>query len=93
MDAEEALRIGLINFIVERDGIDAAVQAYADKIAGNAPLTLRAAKAALDAFERGSREADVAAVQIQVDACFDSEDYKEGRRAFREKRPPLFVGR
>jgi enoyl-CoA hydratase/carnithine racemase len=93
MDAEEALRIGLINFIVERSEVDAAVQAYADKIAGNAPLTLRAAKAALDAFERGSREADVAAVQIQVDACFDSEDYKEGRRAFREKRPPQFVGR
>jgi enoyl-CoA hydratase len=93
MDAEEALRIGLINFIVERSEMEAAVQAYADKIAANAPLTLRAAKAAVDAFERGSREADVVAVQAQVDACFDSEDYKEGRLAFREKRPPQFIGR
>jgi enoyl-CoA hydratase/carnithine racemase len=93
MKAEEALRIGLINFIVERSEIDAAVQAYADKIAANAPLTLRAAKAAIDAFERGGRDADVTAVQAQVDACFDSEDYKEGRLAFREKRPPQFVGR
>lgn len=92
LGSEEALRIGLINSVESRTDIDDAVRDYANTIANNAPLTVAAAKAALDAFERGSRDADVAAVQAQVDACFDSEDYKEGRRAFRGKRPPQFRG-
>lgn len=93
LEADEALRLGLVNFVTERGDIDAAVERYALKVAGNAPLTVRAAKAALNVFERGSRESDITAVQALVDACFDSDDYKEGRRAFQEKRPPQFIGR
>ena len=52
-----------------------------------------AAKAALDAWERGGRPDEVAAANALVDACFDSEDYKEGRRAFAEKRRAAFQGR
>jgi enoyl-CoA hydratase/carnithine racemase len=92
MEADEAYAMGLINFIHSRDDIEAKCVEYAERIAGNAPLTVMAAKAALNAWESGSREAEVAAVKALVDGCFDSADYEEGRRAFREKRTPHFQG-
>ncbi|MEZ5549503.1 MAG: enoyl-CoA hydratase [Pseudomonadales bacterium] len=92
MEADEALRMGLVNFVCDRADIEAEAVAYAKRIAANAPLTVKAAKAALNAWERGGREAEVAAVEKLVNACFDSADYKEGRRAFGEKRTPDFKG-
>ena len=93
LDAAEAKEMGLVNFVVEREGIETGVVEYASRIAGNAPLTVRAAKAALDAWERGGRQNEIESVRRLVDACFDSEDYREGRRAFAEKRRPRFRGR
>ncbi|MCZ6619799.1 MAG: enoyl-CoA hydratase [Gammaproteobacteria bacterium] len=93
MDAREAHHMGLINFIVDREVIEQEVVDYAHRIAGNAPLTIKAAKAAVDAWERGGREDDLDTVRSLVDECFDSADYKEGRRAFQEKRTPDFLGR
>jgi enoyl-CoA hydratase/carnithine racemase len=93
MDAAEAKDMGLVNFVVERGGIEAEVVSYANRIAGNAPLTVKAAKAALNAWERGGRDTELAEVRRLVDACFDSEDYQEGRRAFGAKRRPEFKGR
>ena len=93
IEADEALDMGLINFIVDRESIEQEVVDYAHRIAGNAPLTVKAAKAAIDAWERGGREQDLDAVRMLVDECFDSSDYQEGRRAFKEKRTPDFSGR
>lgn len=93
LDAQEALRIGLINFAIPATDLEPRVREYAQTVAGNAPLTIRAAKAAVNAFERYSKTEDARGVAALVDACFDSEDYKEGRRAFAAKRPPEFVGR
>jgi enoyl-CoA hydratase len=93
LDAEEALRIGLVNFVVPDDELEAHVREYANTIAANAPLTIRAAKAAINAFERYARDQETPEIGALVDACFDSEDYKEGRRAFAEKRTPRFEGR
>ena len=93
LGAEEALRIGLINFIETRDDIRDAVTEYANRIARNAPLTVKAAKAAINAWERGGQKEDLDNVRRLAEACFDSDDYKEGRRAFAEKRTPQFGGR
>ena len=93
LDAEEALRIGLVNFVEPRESIAEAVTDYACRVAGNAPLTVRAAKAAVAAWEADARPEYLARVRELVDACFNSEDYREGRRAFAEKRKPMFRGR
>ena len=90
MPAEEALQMGLINFIAERDDIEAQCIEYAQRIAGNAPMTVRAAKSAVNTWERGSRPDEVNQVREMVDACFDSDDYKEGRHACAAKEKPLF---
>ncbi|MED6341372.1 MAG: enoyl-CoA hydratase [Pseudomonadota bacterium] len=90
MPADEALQMGLINFVAERDVIEAQCIEYAQRIAGNAPMTVRAAKSPLATWERGSRPDEVQQVRDLVDACFDSDDYKEGRRAFAAKEKPQF---
>ena len=93
MAADEAHRIGLINSLVDRESIEEETIAYARAIAANAPLTVRATKVALNSWESGAHADDLVRVQQLVNACFDSDDYKEGRRAFRDKRPPRFAGR
>ena len=93
MGADEALHMGLINFVHSREEIEPTTTAYAQRIAGNAPMTVAAAKAALNAWEGGEKKQELTEVIALVNACFDSEDYKEGRRAFKEKRTPDFNGR
>lgn len=90
--ADEALRLGLVNRVVDDADLLAEVSAYAQRVAGNAPLTVAAAKAAVRLFERYSDDA-AEEVATMVNRCFDSEDYREGRRAFMEKRSPVFKGR
>ncbi|MGI8926872.1 MAG: enoyl-CoA hydratase [Tepidiformaceae bacterium] len=92
LDAEEALGVGLINRIVPAAMLEAEIRAYAGLIAANAPMTIRAAKAALREWERDPAARDLDHVESLVNACFDSEDYREGRRAFAEKRRPQFRG-
>ena len=93
LDAEEALRIGLVNFVVTRDKLEQKVKDYADLIAANAPLTVKAAKAAVNEAMKDAGKRDLTNVNELVNTCFDSEDYKEGRRAFMEKRKPHFQGK
>ncbi|MGY4827706.1 enoyl-CoA hydratase [Sphaerotilaceae bacterium SBD11-9] len=91
-DADEALRMRLVNFVVPEAELESRVRRYAETLARNAPLTIRAAKAAVNTFERHART-EAAEVAALVDACFNSDDYAEGRRAFAEKRLPQFTGR
>jgi enoyl-CoA hydratase/carnithine racemase len=93
LSAEEALRAGLVNRVVPPESLEAETMALARTIAGNAPLTVRAAKAALKEARRDPAERDVDRVGDLVEACFASEDYREGQRAFAEKRPARFLGR
>ena len=91
--SDEALRIGLVNRVVARADLETSVRDLAETIAGNAPLTVGAAKAAIDTALKDAGERDVAAIEARVRVCFDSDDYVEGRRAFMEKRVPAFHGR
>lgn len=92
LSAEEAREAGIVQFIESRETIEAAVKEYAQRIAANAPLTVKAAKVALNAYERGGTKEEISSVRELISQCFNSEDYKEGRRAFLEKRPPQFTG-
>jgi enoyl-CoA hydratase/carnithine racemase len=91
--AAEAEMMGLVNRVVPVDELEATVTTLAKTIAENAPMTVKAAKAAVNEGTKNPDERDLDRVAAMVEACFNSEDYKEGRRAFMEKRKPQFQGR
>lgn len=93
LDCDEALRVGLINARIEPAALEAHVADYTRRLAANAPLTVRAAKAAVQLFERYTETSAASDVDALVAQCFDSADYREGRRAFLAKKTPTFEGR
>jgi enoyl-CoA hydratase/carnithine racemase len=90
--AAEAERMGLVNRVVPADALAAEVTKLTQTIAGNAPLSLLANKKTVQAVLADRAERDIAALNAAMAACFDSQDYQEGRRAFMDKRRPAFRG-
>lgn len=94
IDARRAFEIGLVDEVVADDDVDAAGERLASRIAANAPLSVRGVRAILRRM-RAPRPDPAGRREIEdlVRRALASEDYREGRRAFREKRPPEFRGR
>ena len=91
-DASEAHHMGLINRVLPTGGLEAGVRELGERIANNAPLTLRNSKRMVAELLKPGGP-DQARCEALVKECFASADYIEGRRAFMEKRKPRFEGR
>jgi enoyl-CoA hydratase/carnithine racemase len=88
--AEQAMSMGLIDQLHEDAGL--AAEMFLQRLAVNAPLSIAGAKYMLNGLSKGAGALDLAAAQRLIDAASDSADFKEGRRAFAEKRSPRFRG-
>lgn len=93
IDAAEAHRIGLVTRTAAVDALPALLAEYTGAIGDNAPLTVQAGKAIMAEILKPSPDLDHDRCRELILGCFESEDYAEGRRAFMEKRRPLFQGR
>lgn len=91
-DAQEARAMGLVNRVVADGAVAEAAEETARMIAANAPLTVTSVKFIVGQVLAAESARDLDACDARVKACFASQDYVEGRRAFMEKRKPAFVG-
>ncbi|MGB9116016.1 enoyl-CoA hydratase-related protein [Bradyrhizobium sp.] len=89
--AGHAWGMGLVDEVSD-DAVGAAMD-FAGKLAQNAPLSIAGAKFMLNGLSLGEGALDVTAAQRLIDRAADSDDFREGRRAFSERRAPQFRGR
>ena len=91
LEAEELLRIGFLTEIAQSGALQARAAALASTLAANAPLAVQGMKAALNGIARG--DMDAGAVAATIGQVRESEDLREGKAAWMEKRAPIFTGR
>ena len=92
IDAREAERIGLVTMVVPHEELEIATRELAEKLAKTAPLAIQRAKRALYAGLNMNLESSMEYIQPLMREIMQSEDHKEGIKAFLEKREPTFKG-
>jgi enoyl-CoA hydratase/carnithine racemase len=92
IDATEARRIGLLNRVLPDAELWGETMDIARSISANAPLAIQAAKITIAEILKDRADRDMEAIHAIGRSCMDSEDFREGRRAFMEKRKPTFKG-
>jgi enoyl-CoA hydratase/carnithine racemase len=93
IDAHEAHAVGLITRVCEAEKLDSLQVEYQQALAANAPITVGAGKAIIAEILKPASDINQELCQQLIRDCFESEDYAEGRRAFMEKRKPVFRGK
>jgi enoyl-CoA hydratase len=92
LSAQDALAAGIVNRVVPAAELDAYVKTYAQTIADNAPLTIATTKFTIGEVVKEESKRNLEKCAAMVKQCFESNDYTEGRRAFMERRKPVFTG-
>ena len=85
--------MGFVTKVVPVAELEKTVADYCRMVSENAPLTVAAAKFAVQQWQKDEKDRDLARAMRMVETCFASEDHKEGRKAFMEKRTPAFKGK
>ena len=90
--AEEALAMGLVHRVLPTGALEAFVAEVLQTLCDNAPLSIANTKTIIEEYVKSAGTPDAARMRAAIERCARSEDYREGRRAFMEKRKPRFRG-
>jgi enoyl-CoA hydratase len=91
--AADALAMGLVNAVLPDDALEKYTNEILQTLSHNAPLAIANSKTIIEEYVKSEGAPDSAAMQAAMKRCTESADYKEGRRAFMEKRKPRFEGK
>lgn len=91
--AEEALAMGLVHRVLANDALEPFVDEVLKTLSQNAPLAMLNSKTIIEEYVKSAGTPDPTRMQATMERCARSEDYREGRRAFMEKRKPAFKGK